>query len=161
MYDAMTVYFISFIVGIVVSCIFGAITKAINEGKGYYGGFAWGFWLGWIGILVVALKQPIPYTRKESIIVPAKTTENNNIYTPQLLSDGSWNCSCGRHNARYISSCVCGLNKTQIGQIPSAPNNTDKDAKDISALKEYKNLLDSGVLTQEEFEAKKKEILSR
>ena len=81
MYDAMTVYFISFIVGIVVSCIFGAITKVINEGKGYYGGFAWGFWLGWIGILVVALKQPIPYTRKESIIVPAKTTENNKVRT--------------------------------------------------------------------------------
>ena len=159
--DVMTVYFISFIVGIIVSCIFGAITKAINEGKGYYGGFAWGFWLGWIGILVVSLKQSAPYTQKESIIVPAKTTVNYTTSTPQLLSDGSWNCSCGRHNARYISSCVCGLNKTQVGQIKPTPTNTDKDAKDISALKEYKNLLDSGVLTQEEFDAKKKEILSR
>ncbi len=37
----------------------------------------------------------------------------------------------------------------------------DDEVKNISALKEYKELLDAGVITQEEFEAKKKAILSR
>ena len=51
------------------------------------------------------------------------------------------------------------------------PNNTNKDnasasankvvdeAKNVEILKQYKELLDSGVLTQEEFDAKKKQIL--
>ena len=70
--DSIAIYLISAIIGLVVSIVFGCITKGINENKGYDGGFAWGFWLGWIGIIVVACRQPCVYTPTESIIVPAK-----------------------------------------------------------------------------------------
>ena len=163
--DYSSFIWIYLIVAIVVAIIFGAITKSINENKGYDGGFAWGFFLGWIGIIVVACRPSVKYTYEESIIVPAnKTPVQKNTYAAQLLDDGTWNCSCGRHNARYVSSCVCGLNKQQLFSAKAETEeskNVMDDAKIIATLKEYKNLLDTGVITQEEFDAKKKDILSR
>ena len=200
------IYFIALIFSIGLACIFGFITQSINESKGYYGGFAWGFWLGWIGIIVVACKPDNNY-QKESIIVPAnKEKLPNRTVTPVALSNGNWQCSCGRINPGYVSSCVCGNNKSQVlNPAPAAPapakpapaeyttidcaaidyttvNSAEQDCvtiecgpadhtakervpvdetQNIIALKEYKALLDSGVITQEEFEKKKKDILSR
>ena len=28
--------------------------------------------------------------------------------------DGSWNCTCGRKNSSYVSTCTCGTNKREI-----------------------------------------------
>lgn len=39
---------------------FGFITRHMNLKKGYQGGFAWGFWLGIIGIIVIACRKPNP-----------------------------------------------------------------------------------------------------
>ena len=39
-----------------VHIVLGAITAGMNTSKGYYGGFAWGFFLGIIGIIVVRCK---------------------------------------------------------------------------------------------------------
>lgn len=39
-----------------VQCILGSITRSMNRDKGYDGGFAWGFFLGIIGIIVVAIR---------------------------------------------------------------------------------------------------------
>lgn len=46
----------SIIVVIIISVICGFITKSINQNKGYDGGFAWGFFLWIIGIIVVAVR---------------------------------------------------------------------------------------------------------
>ena len=97
--------FISFLVNIGISCVLGAATKKINESKGYFGGFAWGFWLGVIGLLVVLCRSEALYTPTESIIV---STEQVN-YEP--APQGGWTCTCGRGNAQYVSTCVCGINK--------------------------------------------------
>ncbi len=161
-------YFLYFIISIGVACIFGAITKGINESKGYYGGFAWGFWLGWIGIIVVACRASNSYSPRESIIKPANSSAQNNIpahiASSQQAAPNSWKCRCGRYNAQFVSSCTCGLSKREAlapepKPVPAAP--VVDEAKNIAALKEYKELLDAGVITQEEFDAKKKEILSR
>ena len=163
---------LSIAISIGISCIFGAITKAINENKGYYGGFAWGFWLGWIGIIVVACRQPAYYYQipKESIIRPVGNTSNEPTFHPDMpVPENAWKCSCGRHHPQYVSSCVCGLNKREA-LLPKPAENTDTQVtniehvdeyKNIAILKEYKALLDTGVITQEEFEVKKKAILSR
>ena len=179
-------YIILIVVNIIVACIFGAITKSINERKGYYGGFAWGFWLGWIGIIVVACRSDCYYTPTESIIVPKdKIATAHRANDPYVFSDGSWQCRCGRRNAGYVSTCACGINKHQLkAQIaapqpqavvtPAAPAPVATaqpvaattgapvdEEKNILLLKEYKKLLDDGIITQEEFDAKKKSILSR
>lgn len=165
--DSITVYLVSLFISIVVRIIFGCITKGINENKGYDGGFAWGFWLGWIGIIVVACRQPCVYTPTESIIAPAKrATQTSNELPGQIDASVNWRCRCGRVNARFVSSCACGLGKREVTEpVASAvsQNNTDteNELKNISLLKEYKALLDTGVITQEEFDAKKKSILSK
>lgn len=90
---------ILFIIIIGISIIFGRITESMNKEKGYDTGFAWGFWLWVIGIIVVACRP-----------------ERNN-----------------------------GNNTMKITEA-------DEIAK-------YKELLDSGAITQEEYEVKKKQIL--
>lgn len=90
---------ILFIIIIGISIIFGRITESMNKEKGYDTGFAWGFWLWVIGIIVVACRP-----------------ERNN-----------------------------GNNSMRITEA-------DEIAK-------YKELLDSGAITEEEYEVKKKQIL--
>ena len=150
-------FFIYLIAWIVNGCIFGAITKYINGKKGYFGGFAWGFWLGWIGIVIVACKDPAYRPTRESVIRPIEKPVSSN---EEPAPPNTWKCRCGRYNALYVSTCVCGLSKNQE-VLPEPTSSAPADElKNISLLKEYKELLDSGVITQEEFDAKKKSILS-
>ena len=52
-----------FVFYLIVAIICGFITKSMNENKGYDGGFAWGFFLSIIGIIVVAVR---PFNRDRS-----------------------------------------------------------------------------------------------
>lgn len=56
--DSVLVFLIAYIVQ---GTIFGFITKHVAESKGYDGGFAWGFWLGIIGLIVVGFKPNIQH----------------------------------------------------------------------------------------------------
>ncbi len=48
---------VGYLIGVlVVSIIFGFVTKAINNNRGREGGFWWGFWLWIIGVIIVALR---------------------------------------------------------------------------------------------------------
>lgn len=156
---------IGLLVNLGVGCIMGSISKAINEKNGYYGGFAWGFWLGVIGIVIVALRQSAPYRSSESIIIPKHGKKLPSYAVSEEDAPNSWRCRCGRNNAQYVSSCVCGMSKHDVlsGVVQSkaeVPADADDEMKNIAALREYKKLLDGGVITQEEFDAKKKAILS-
>jgi len=59
---------VAVIAAVVESVIFGAITRAINRAKNRDGGFWWGFFLGVIGIIVVAVRPSV------AIDVPRKKT---------------------------------------------------------------------------------------
>ncbi len=91
------VYVISYFVS---GIIFGFVTKTINENKGYEGGFAWGFFLGILGVIVVACK---PENRSESqknvgsisiresdISVSESYIEERIRTANQLFSDGNY-----------------------------------------------------------------------
>ena len=82
--------------------------------------------------------------------VNLKTKENNER---RMLANGGWKCSqCGRVNPGYIGSCGCGMSKSD--------NEAQKQELDnLKKIKNYKNLLDSGVISQEEFDSKKKQLL--
>ena len=167
--DFGVIWFFYICLSIGISCIFGAITKSINENKGYDGGFAWGFWLGWIGIIVVACRQPA------QVYYPPSPNPSYNSSSSN--APGGWRCTCGRFHSAYVTSCTCGKAKRDVlspkpampvrqPAIPATPAPAPAPApadetKTIEALKEYKDLLDSGIITQEEFEQKKKTLLSR
>lgn len=82
-------------------------------------------------------------------------------HNEQLLSDGGWQCTCGRANARYVSTCACGQSKDGNPKPEPAPAIPMEESVDetVAAIREYKKLLDEGILTPEEFEAKKKQLL--
>lgn len=99
-----------------------------------------------------------------------------------------WTCECGRVHTAYVTSCICGRSKSDIQQRKAEAAEEAKAAEaakaaaeaakaaeeakaaeaakkdtlqdQVQALKSYKELLDAGILTQEEFDAKKKELLS-
>ncbi len=207
---------ISFIIGLINCFALGLVTQAINESKGYNGGFGWGFLLNVIGIIVVACKPRKKHPEVEIAATPESPApisswrcscgRYNAVYvsscvcgmskipgakplaTPKrpssTTSTSSWRCSCGRYNAVYVSSCVCGQNKHQaltVKTTPAAPKpeqpvyvprasglnpagsftSANSEYANIAALKEYKALLDAGVISLVEFEAKKNEILSK
>lgn len=83
--------------------------------------------------------------------------EHNN----QLLATGGWKCGCGKVNARYVSTCSCGRNKNGDPKPEPAPTVNEEASVDetVADIREYKKLLDEGILTPEEFEAKKKQLL--
>ncbi len=89
---------------------------------------------------------------------------------------GSWVCSCGKVNPGYSHTCGCGKTQSQVARdkaekkmartastekAPAADSSTiaDQSKKNLELLKELKDLLDQGVLTQEEFDSKKAELL--
>lgn len=84
-------------------------------------------------------------------------------YETQILKAGGWRCACGRVHAAYISSCSCGRNKsgeTAPEPVPIVRTVSEEDEiKNAAAIREYKKLLDEGIITAEEFEAKKKQLL--
>lgn len=103
------IYFVAIIQGLIC----GFVAQVVSENKGYEDGFFWGFFLGIIGIIVVACKP-----------------DNNSSYASALLSKET-----------------------------EEKDKSEKELLNVQKLKSYKDLLDSGVITQEEFDKKKSELL--
>lgn len=97
---------------------------------------------------------------------------------PSASSANEWRCTCGHINQMVFEVCsMCGNIRSQVNSpsvarqgirnfsAPQANQNKavtsgiEKEEANIQILREYKALLDSGVITQEDFEAKKKELL--
>ena len=82
------------------------------------------------------------------------------------ISKNYWQCTCGQLNAPYITTCTCGMTEKQI----SMKKNEEKNKKiqeeqkkseldNLNLLTKYKEMLDSGIISEEEFNEKKKELL--
>lgn len=163
---------------------FGFATRAIIHNKGYdENWFWWGFFFGIFALIVACAKpQNVYYTDSNP------SSQSNNFYNytnngnyiseserirnRDILNAGGWQCPCGRLNANYVSTCTCGKSKNEVRSIMEQKDeekredaeakkqiqNTDESAK-VSAIKKYKELLDEGIISQEEFETKKKQLL--
>lgn len=184
------IYVVVYIIGI---CICGAICKHINEGKGYTGGFAWGF-LGVVGIIVVACRSESPQTIAKAFYEQSKlvgnasdsqTAKKPSYHTAEEAWGYSrntgklnknieyWTCKkCGKKIPNYTAVCTCGTrrdennpgnfakknrNSINSGEIAVKKNQTELG--NIDLIIKYKELLDKGIITQEEFDEKKKQYL--
>lgn len=153
----LTDYFIGYcVVVIIVSCIFGAITKNINENKGYDGGFAWGFFLGIIGIIVVACRSDAP----KSSYVSDRVSRLEAVSRGESSAQRSWQCGfCRRMNTDYMTTCECGKSKAESMQRRIEEQNQPKTTTVEQKLGEAKSLFEKGIITEEEYEVRRKKIL--
>lgn len=179
-------YLIGYVIGLLIyGVIFGFITAHVSESKGYDGGFWWGFWLGIIGLLVVGFR---PDNRpQQPSVTPswASSSSSNSSYG----NEKGWTCVCGGKNPSSIDYCLsCRRSKTDcIAEkkicphcgAGNKPTNTicfacdkpleEKEEKaqateqvDYAAmLEQLAKLHDQHVLTDEEFQQKKAEILAK
>ncbi len=100
--------FLKLLVAALVAIFFigmGTLTWVINNAKGRDGGFWWGFFLTFIGVLVVAVRP--------EVLVPTPVRgDDRPLY---LENPGAWYCPrCGRSHAVYEHSCLCGITKHEV-----------------------------------------------
>lgn len=131
--------YVAWIVGGTIGCvIWGFIVKSVNENKGYDGGFALGFFLGVIGLIIVLSKPeanyyvpdsqadqmhsiaPIgsssPQPMRSSSQAPVSSSTQNLVRSPSQadVPSSGWKCNqCGRNNASYTTSCACGMTQAK------------------------------------------------
>lgn len=79
------------VVYIVNGIIFGTLTNYISRIKGYEKGFAWGFWLGLIGLLVVGFRPSLKQDNV-STSIPVQKSDNIEMLTKlaKLHEEGIW-----------------------------------------------------------------------
>ncbi len=162
--SASASYWFAYALGSLAVCIIlGFVTKHINENKGYSGGFAWGFWLNLIGVIVVACK---PDNRQYSQ-PHVETALEKEAKERKIIADGGWKCTCGRTNYNYVSTCACGKNKREVlyakkeESKPTESASSSKNNETVALIKQLADLHSQGILSDEEFETKKAELLAK
>ncbi len=145
--------------------------------------FEWSdlYWLGWsiLGLFVV-IAIVLSLRAVELILTDKKITIHNPIFNStvelpidsisaisktSIFTEGiAVSTSSGKITCFYIDNRekVYEELNTLINKRQSTPSNMTVVKQDISnadELKKYKDLLDSGIITQEEFDQKKKQLL--
>lgn len=144
------------IVYIIQGVFWGNITNKVIEDKGYYDNwFWWGFFFNWIALLV-AFSKPVKIkdTSYDDGMLLEKWNDGNKH------NNGRWECAfCHLVNESIVSTCACGKDREESEQYAKSQNTGVKEEDIILLLREYKELMDDGIITQAEFNAKKKELL--
>ncbi len=112
-----------FLILLAVNLGWGFATAAVRERKGYGRRWFWfGFFLGLIPFIIACAipKKPEEYSPYNP---NADLTHILGSQQEKILTGGDgWQCSCGRSNAAFVSTCTCGLSKRQ--NMASAGDNT-------------------------------------
>lgn len=168
---------------LIFNIICGAISEKINREKGYDGGFAWGFLLCILGIEVTAVRPYRQYIKTRNNTV----SEVPHIFW--CTGCGStFSSSNSKHTE--CPTCKCTLKETTIlaedwrrlssdeklqlkrefangKHIKSSLyNDNNKEKTDSSSfskadeIRKFKDLLDEGAITEEEYEKAKTKLLS-
>lgn len=91
-----------------------------------------------------------------------KAYKKNTKYAAEPVPEKGWRCpKCGEPHQYYEKVCSCGVKIEDAVTAKDQASNTEAEKDDaFAAVLKYKNLLDNGILTQEEFDTKKKQLLN-
>lgn len=104
--------FLVILVYLIQGVIFGAVTNYLANSKGYDGGFAWGFWLGIIGVMVVGFRPTINQAAETQTYKPMYP---NAVSKPKP----EWECGCGAMNPDSLSYCLsCRAERNTNKPVP-------------------------------------------
>lgn len=155
----MMLYLInSLIISIICSAMCGIITSVINKKKGYDGGFCWGFFLGVIGIFIVVMRND----KKDNDVMDREEVAREN--RKFLNEHDGWECPCcNRLHGLFETRCTCGFSLNEETVNEEEKKNKDASIKaaqsEAELITKYKDMLDNGLISEEEFSEKKKKIL--
>ncbi len=152
------------IIYIIQGVIFGFAVDSVITNKGYKDNWFWlGFFFGFFALIVALSKPEVTHVHySESLLLQKAQKEH-------ILDTGGWKCCfCHSINAFNVTSCSCGMSKDEserrMREKQQAAASSDafaqSEAETIELIGQYKKLLDSGALTQQEFDAKKQALLS-
>lgn len=171
--------------------IFGLITKYVAESKGYDGGFWWGFFLGIIGLLVVGFRPNINTTETTNYAPRYGGPSSSMSSSSNTSSSGTWVCECGASNSNSLNYCLrcrrdrsavnyqpkitcphCGAQNRStntecfachkpLKDEPVKEKETTSEPNNIELIQQLSKLHEQGILTDEEFQSKKANILSK
>lgn len=151
-----------YLIGLIVQgIIWGVATNKVIENKGYSENwFWWGFFFGFLALIVACTKPQAQYynsSSSSSSLFAASAEDKMKIQQQSLLEQGGWKCNkCGNVNPSYTGTCNCGNLKASN---QTKEKEDKRETANFQKMKSYKDLLDSGVITQEEFDAKKEQLL--
>lgn len=172
-----------YVIGVLVwALIWGFATRSVVYNKGYdENWFWWGFFFGFIAFIVALTKADASrnytsYSSSSSSYKPSDYSNSPLLVTREsaerdmeILNNGGWKCkSCGKMNERSSERCVrCGwkaeryVTQDEVAEIVKEESNTQEknEPEKLEILKKYKELLDMGAISEDEFETKKKELL--
>lgn len=159
---------VGLLISAIIQCIWGYAVYSIVQNKGYdENWFWWGFFFGILALLFALAKEDVSWQYRESGsrlgAIAAEAADE------RTLASGGWVCSrCGKVQPSYTGTCGCGNTKDKSEWERAAEEKRKKDAQTalaeneiIETIKKYKELLDAGAITAEEFEKKKKELLEK
>ena len=157
---------------LILAIICGIISKSISSNRDMEGGFLWGFFLGIIGIIVVAVRPKD--TKNNQKDVPRIFYCNHCKKTYSCESQGSCpDCENMLIPTEYLLSEWNNFSQEKKEKIKVLFSerkhllNSEKDNQTVEGIKsdlyteitQLKKLFDDGIITQEEFEEKKKQLL--
>ena len=138
---------------------------ASYKGRSVVGWFFGGLFLGLIGLIIVACLSNLnnidnsvnSYSRQSAL-----SSSNNLLLTPQQKSQKAAIFKSLLEKGT-ISQTEYELKMQSIGMVAknSDTNSNPSDSEVINLLEKYKKLLDDGVITQEDFNTKKAELLNK
>jgi len=167
------------------STIWGFATNSVIKNKGYKENwFWWGFFFGVIAFIVALTKSELYYSyqhqenqllnnyhsyESEHLIA----AEGNDTEKPGTFKNGYWKCQCGNYNPSQKGVCSrCAMSLSEIREINRRINTVEQlqlpepkpaepaDGDNIEKIKRYKELLDMGAITEDEYNKKKEELLN-
>lgn len=130
-------------------------------------GFGGGSFFGWIALIIALTKEDLnqhqvltqaPKPSVSQLIQKGPQTDDEYL----IIKQGGWQCKkCGKFLHSYMGTCSCGQTRILNNDTPVSndENSNEITQSVVDELKKFKELLDSGIITQEEFDAKKKQLL--
>ncbi len=149
------ILFFVIIVFVVQGTFWGIITNRVMQDKGYYDSWFWkGFLFSGAAFATAVSKPKLQRDTYQEDIFLEKMRGRD------ILKNDGWECPfCHSLNEDIVSTCGCGKSREESIKYNKQQSTDIPEQNIISLLKEYKELMDNGIITQEEFDTKKRELL--
>lgn len=141
------------VIALVIDCLFHLF--------GYDLGFdGLGFFMYLLVTIGIIIAEAVYLNKRSSLFSDSQPVMYSPAPTPLEAGPDTWKCKCGKVHPSYVGTCGCGYTKKEYDSKTKAVVTPKASSPDYSEeLRNLKKLLDEEIITQEEFETKKKQLL--